>query len=162
MKFKNDIAKEQVDVAKYPVKKIYLAYAYEEKVFYAPFVFNDELTKIKDLKTGTIISAPKGRFTHENIKNALRAMYNIKDVRYSELYYVILHNTKGPFIPGKAFAKFKMEILLEEVRGEFTRNDVFRLGSFSRTLVSYNDLKPFLIKLYKQAGVDKTDINKTI
>ena len=141
---------------KYNIRRI--EYAYTREGFFAPFVFNNDKTKVKDIETGKIVILKDGEYSYDNVKQALSELFSIDadKVEHNTVLYVIKNFTFGVRIPGKIFKDVRNEIY-EDFHD---RKNVINYGSINDLMVTVYDLKPLTQELSEDfASLYKTRTN---
>ena len=147
--------KMQKDAPKYSCGKIYMLY--DSNGIIAPFVFNNEYKKIKDLASERIVEL-RG-LGADYVKVALQEMYGIEDFsgyHYDNLKYMVYKNTRGCNIPGKVFRDVRWYLFVYD---NMMRSDALDRSPLCDTAASYYDLQPLISKMSYEI---KKAYNKTI
>ena len=121
-----------------------IEYAYtNDGQFVAPFIFNSEGTKIKDIETDKIIEVAEG-----DVNQALSRLFSVdaNQIQYLSLLDTINLFTYGTRIPGKIFSKVRSEICEDF----YNRETVINYGSINYLTPNFYELKP----LTKQIGTN--------
>ena len=138
--------KIQKDAPKYNCGRIYVLY--NSNGIVAPFVFNSDGNKIKDIASERIVEIEG--FGCEYDKVALQKLYGIddfSDYHYERLLYAVIEFTNGLNIPGKAFRDVRRHLF---VRDDMFRMDALERGPLCDTPASYYELQPLLTKMDKK------------
>ena len=142
--------KMQKDAPKYNCGRIYVLY--NSNGIIAPFVFNSDGNKIKDIASERIVEIEG--FGCEYDKVALQKLYGIddfSDYHYERLLYAVTEFTQGLNIPGKVFGGVRRYLFIHD---DMMRSDALERGPLYDTSASYYELLPLLTKMSKQIKDD--------
>ncbi len=142
MGLKEYIAKKQQEKSapKYHIHRIFYVYT-KDGQFVAPFVFNAERTKVKDIMSEKIVDLKDV----DNEKQALSELFSvdINKIQYNSLLNLVCYCTYGAIIPGKIFKKVCAEIR----ENDHNRDDVIKHGSINKIIASVYDIEPLTKQL---------------
>ena len=150
--------KKEKSAPKYNIHRIRYVYT-KDGEFVAPFVFNVEKTKVKDIESEKIVDLKNGEYSYDNAIQALSELFSvdINKIQHLDLLDMVYHYTYGARIPGKVFKNVRAEIF-DNPRN---RDTVIQYGSIHKIVASFHDIEPLTQQLRENFATQyKANINR--